>query len=100
MDEYVVKLYAKASRDLDEIYEYIARSLFAPGAALGMMNDLETAILSLEVMPKRGAVRKVGRYAGKGYRQLFVKNYIIIYKVIEEKKEVHIVTVRYAASQF
>ena len=34
-------------------------------------------------------------YANKGYRQLFVKNYIVIYKVYEDIREVHIETVCY-----
>ena len=49
-------------------------------------------------MPERGAARHTGIYAKTGYRQLFVKNYIIVYRVLKEKKEVHIVTIRYAPS--
>ena len=65
-----------------------------------MVADLEKAILSFEQMPERGALRTVGAYAHSGYRQLFVKNYVIVYRVLRDKKEVHIVTVRYAPSNF
>jgi len=65
-----------------------------------MVDTLEEAIYSLTQMPQRGSIRRVGAYANKGYRQLFVKNYIIIYTVKQEEKEVHIVTIRYAASNF
>ena len=44
--------------------------------------------------------RRVGAYAGKGYRQLFVKNYTVVFRIDEEHKTVIIVTVRYSASQF
>ena len=100
MDNYAVKLYAQAYRDLDGIYSYIANELLEPNAALNLVNELEGAILSLEQMPDRGAVRRVGLFANSGYRQLFVKNYIIIYRVLREQKEVHIVTIRYMASDF
>lgn len=100
MDKYVVKLYARAYRDLDEIYAYIAKNLSEPDTALNMVNALEEAIFSLEQMPERGAIRRIGTYAEVGYRQLFVKNYVIIYRVLQEKKEVHIVAVRYAPSNF
>ena len=49
-------------------------------------------------MPYRGATRKIGRYANAGYRQLFVENYTIVYRIDEDKKLVIIVTVRYTPS--
>lgn len=100
MDNYVVKLYARAYRDLDGIYAYIAENLLEPGTALNMVEELEEAIFSLEQLPERGAIRRVGAYANGNYRQLFVKNYVIIYRVLKTKKEVHIVTVRYTPSNF
>lgn len=99
MDKYAVKLYARAYRDLDFIYAYIAENLAAGGTAVKIVNELEAAILSLEQLPERGALRRVGIYANS-YRQLLVKNYCIIYRVLKEKKEVHIVTVRYTPGSF
>lgn len=100
MDKYAVKFYARAYRDLDGIYEYIANNLLEPQIASNMIDALEEAIYSLETFPERGAIRRIGTYANSGYRQLFVKHYVIVYRVLKEKKEVHIVTVRYAPSQF
>lgn len=99
MDKYDVKLYARAYRDLDSIYIYIAENLLEPGTALNMVDELEAAIWGLEQLPERGAIRRVGAYANGDYRQLFVKNYCIIYRVLKEKKEVHIVTIRYTPEQ-
>ncbi len=100
MDKYIVKLYARAYRDLDGIYSYIANNLAESTVASNMLDSLESAIYSLEQLPERGAVRRIGAYANGDYRQLFVKNYIIVYRVLKDKKEVHIVTVRYAPSSF
>lgn len=100
MDKYTVKLYARAYRDLDGIYAYIAENLLEPETALHMVDELEKAIFSLEQLPERGAVRRVGTYANGDYRQLFVKNYVIIYRILKEKKEVHVITVRYTPSSF
>ncbi len=100
MDNYAVKLYASAYRDLDNIYAYVAKNLSVPTAASNLLSELEDAIFSLEQMPERGAIRRVGAYANKDYRQLFVKNYVIIYRVLVREKQVHVVTVRYAASRF
>ena len=100
LNKYIIKLYARAYRDLDNIYTYIAKSLLEPGTAEKVAEELEQAILSLEILPERGAIRRTGIYANQGYRQLFVKNYVIIYRVLKREKEVHIVTVRYAPSDF
>ena len=100
MDKYLVKLYPRAYRDLDGIYTHIAGTLLEPATASKMVDELENAIFSLEILPERGAIRRIGAYANQGYRQLFHKNYTIIYRVMEERKEVHIITVRYIPSNF
>lgn len=99
-NKYTVTLMPGAYRDLDGIYEYIAETLIEPGIAAKLVDALEEAIFSLESMPQRGALRKTGTYANKGYRQLFVGNFTVIYRVAEAKKRVLVVTVRYSKSQF
>ena len=98
--KYNVKLYEHAVRDLDTIYDYIANTLLESGAAANTIEKIETAILSLDTMPQRCPVRKTGVYADKGYRQFFVGNYTIIFRIDEEQKLVFIITVRYSSSQF
>jgi plasmid stabilization system protein ParE len=100
LDKYSVKLLPRAYRDLDGIYEYIAETLIEPGIALKLLDTLEDAIFSLEGMPQRGALRKTGAFANKGYRQLFVGNFTALYRIEETAKRVLVVTVRYAKSQF
>lgn len=100
MDKYIVSLTSRALRDLDDIYIYIAQTLLVPETALGLIDKIEKEILSLENMPYRFPERKTGAYANRGYRQLFVNNYTVIYRVDEKHKQVIIVTVRYTPSQF
>lgn len=100
MDKYSVKLLSAAYRNLDDIYAYVATQLQAEQSALNLIDKLEEAIFFLEVMPHRGAKRRVGAYANKKYRQLFVKNFTIVYRIDEVKKQVIIVTARYSRSEF
>ena len=100
MEKYKVKLMSRAARDLDEIYTYIINEFKVIETAEKMADILDNAILSLQEMPYRGAVRKVGNYANRGYRQIFVNNFAIIYRIVEIKKMVIIVTVRYTPSNF
>ena len=100
MDKYSVMLMNRAVRDLDGIYDYIAKTLSEPVTALKLVDRIEDAIMSLEHIPYRCSERKVGAYRGRGYRQLFVENYTVIFRVDEAKKLVIVVTVRYSQSEF
>ena len=100
MAEYAVKLMNRAVQDLDDIYRYVFDALQAPRTAGDLIDTLEAGILSLQNMPYRCPERRQGAYANRGYRQLLVKNYTVIYRVDEENKQVLIVTVRYSRSQF
>ena len=100
MDKYEVRLMNQALQDLDEIYGYIARNLQEPGVAAELLDALELEILSLEYLPYRCSERRTGSFANSGYRQLMVKNYIVVYRIDEAHKQVLIVTVRYARSSF
>ncbi len=100
MDKYDVKLMPRAMRDLDGIYAYIAETLLEPGTALDMVDEIEKEIFSLDHMPYRCPERRHGVYANRGYRQLFVKKYTVIYRIDEAGKRVIVVTVRYSASNF
>ncbi len=100
MANYTVKLMRRAFGDLDAIYNHIADDFKAIGTAEKMADVLEEAILSLDEMPYRGSIRRTGAFANRGYRQLFVKNFTIVYRIDELKKMVIVVTVRYTPSSF
>lgn len=100
MDTYKVTIFPSAESDLHNIFMYILDNLVSPNTALEIHNDLLQMILSLETYPTRGSLRKVGQYRNKGYRQLFYKNYTIVYAVKDNEKEVHIIAVKYSPSNF
>ena len=100
IDVYRVTMLDRAYRDLDGIYDYIASTLMEPSVAMNIIDEIESATLSLDIMPQRCPERKTGAYAYKGYRQLFVGNYTAIFRIDEERKLVMVVTIRYSSSQF
>ncbi len=95
MGKYKVMLYPRAYRDIDEIYAYISLEKQAPENAQGQTNRIWDAIESLETFPQSHQDRMVGRYAGNGYKQLLIDNYIAIFKIDEATKTVYVVTVQY-----
>lgn len=90
----------RAYSDLDDIYNHIADDFKEIDTAEKMADTLEDAILSLAEMPYRGSIRRTGAFANRGYRQLLVKNFTIVYRMDEAGKVVIVVTVRYTPSSF
>lgn len=95
MDKYKVKINPRAIRDLDSIYEYIAKEKSAPENAKGQVDRIKKAILDFATFPQSHQERNEGRYAGKGYRQLLIDNYIAIFRIEEASKTVYVVTIQY-----
>jgi len=98
--KYNVSLTSRALRDLDDIYVYIAQTLLVPKAAIALVEKIEKEVLSLKKMPYRFPERKTDTYANRGYRQLFVGNHTVIYRVDEKHQQTIIITIRYSPSQF
>jgi toxin ParE1/3/4 len=95
MDKYKVKLNRRAFRDIDSIFEYIALEKQSPENAKGQTDRIWAALKSLDTFPQSHQERTEGRYAGKGYRQLIIDNYIAIFRIDDDNMTVYIVTVQY-----
>jgi plasmid stabilization system protein ParE len=95
MDHYNVKANARAYRDIDKIFAYIALEKLSPETAQAQTDRIWRALKTLDTFPGSHQELTVGKYAGKGYRQLLIDNYIAIFKIDESKKEVRVITVEY-----
>lgn len=95
MDKYKVKVNPRTIRELDSIYEYIAKEKLAPENARGQVDRIKKAVLGLDTFPQSHQERNEGRYAGKGYRQLLIDNYLAIFRIDEPNKTVYVVTIQY-----
>lgn len=95
LNKYRVQISPKAIRELERIYEYIAAEKLAPENAKGQVNRIKNAILSLNIFPQSHQERNEGRYAGKGYRQLLIDNYVAIFRIDDITKKVIVVTIQY-----
>ncbi|MCD8010865.1 MAG: type II toxin-antitoxin system RelE/ParE family toxin [Lachnospiraceae bacterium] len=95
MDKYQVKINPRAIRELDQIYEYIALEKLSPENAKDQTDRIKSAILGLNTFPQAHQEQQEGRYAGKGYRQLLIDNYIAIFRIDEKRKIVTVITIQY-----
>lgn len=100
MDRCQVLISPTANKDLDGIFSYIKSIYSAPQSASQIVKLIKKSISELEYLPHRGSNRMIGIFANKGYKQLFVSNYILIYRINEEKKQVIIITVKHSKRNF
>jgi len=81
---FAVFLTNDAARDLDEIYDYIARH-DAPQKADYVLDQIEKTFSRLSASPERGASPKELLSLGiREYREVFFKPYRIIYRVMDK----------------
>ena len=94
--KYQLIIAEKAETDMTEICTYISQNLYAPEAALSLLDDIDRHILSLEHMPKRFALVSDEGLARLGIRLIPVKNYLIFYLVDDHAETVTIARVLYS----
>ena len=95
MDNYKIKLNPRAYRDLEEIFAYIALEKLSPENAKRQTDRILIKLRKLDTFPQAHQERMEGRYAGKGYRQLLIDNYMAIFRIEEKTKTVDVVTIQY-----
>lgn len=82
---YEVLLTNAAARDLEELYDHIARH-DAPGKADRVLDRIEKAMSDLSEHPERGVYpRELAMLGVRDYRQIFFKPYRIIYRVLAKR---------------
>lgn len=82
---YRVRVVAAAERDLDEIYDYIAREA-SPARADKVFERLREQVHGLAIEPERGSWPKELLALGvRDFRQLVVRPWRVIYRVVGDQ---------------
>ena len=79
------------ARDLDSTFEYISHVLCADKAAKELMKEIDDSIMYPECNEPLKSL---------GYRKIVVKNYILIYEVDDEKKNINLLRIFYGRSDY
>lgn len=82
--EYQVLITRLALRDINDIFRYIAIDLSEPLIATKIKNEILSCVDSLSSFPFRNKLIDDEPYCKKGVRKAFVKNYLVIYRVIDQ----------------
>lgn len=93
---YKVYIRKDAKKDIADIYHYIKYTLQSPDAAMNIVEKIEESIMDLNFMPERFEMLGLEGLNYKNIRELIVKNYIIVYKVIKKDYRVDVLRVFYS----
>ena len=85
-----IRYLTTAVRDLEDIFDYIARD--RPAAAVSLLEKFDS-ISQLADFPELGVVPKDDRLKRIGYRMLIIENYLVFYviksKTIQIRRIIH-----------
>lgn len=89
-----------AEQDLDSILGYMIHSLANPSAAASFADEVEACYSDLEKMPLMYELCHDPRLRALEYHKAVIKNYIMVYKVDEAAKTVHILRFFYGRRDY
>jgi len=98
--KYDIIVTEKAKNEIDDIYNYISKSLMAEKAAENLVKKIENSILQLEDMPKLGSIIEIYKLRKYTYRKLIINNYVVLYRIDEERNIVYIARVVYGGRNY
>ena len=77
-DNYDVKITKQAKEQMAQIVDYISNELFAPEAAIQLLDKLENSIMALEEFPERYQLIDEEPWRSEGVRKIVVNNFLYI----------------------
>lgn len=93
--EYFYSFTDRAEQDLDGIMHYIAVELSNSAAADKLFSKIFESIDAIRAFPDSGLLVENEFLADKTVRRVLADNYIIYYKLSEEKKSVYVLRIVY-----
>ena len=97
---YKINISELAHYDLDQIVSYITVNLASPMAATNFLDQVEKCYDYLKHNPYMYAKCQNIRLKKEGYRKIPIKNYLLVYKIVEEDKTVNILRLFYGAQDY
>lgn len=89
-----------AEKDLADILQYISKDLSAPKAANDLLDDILKCYNNISLNPLMYALCDNDRLKSKKYRKAVIKNYIMFYRVDEEKRIIYIMRFVYGRRDY
>ena len=99
-NKYKIRLSIKAKDDLKNIVFYIKNELHEPIIATKYFQFIKKELQTLEFLPQKYAIIDDDIIKNLQIRKLNIKNYIVFYRIDEQKNIVNIERILYNASDW
>jgi len=97
---YSLQVTELAEQDLDGIVNYMTGELANPIAARAFLDKIEDCYKLLRTRPKIYVVCDDSYLRGRGYRKTLIGNYLLIFRIDEQTKRIHILRFFYGAQDY
>lgn len=94
-DNYDVKITKQAKEQMAQIVDYISDELFAPEAAINLLDKLEKSIMAITEFPERYQLIDEEPWRSEGVRKIVVNNFLVYYWINTQERKVHVTAVIY-----
>ncbi|MCC8102075.1 MAG: type II toxin-antitoxin system RelE/ParE family toxin [Clostridiales bacterium] len=99
-NNYALNIYPRAQADLEDIFRYISEELCNPSAAAALIDDIDESLDRVCLNPLMCPLVRSSLIKDKTLRKLIVKNYIVFYRPVEQKREIQVVRVLYGMMDY
>lgn len=99
-EQYRIRFTSKGIKDMTRIYNYIKKKLQNEIAAENLIKKTEKCIAELRYSPYAYREIERGNSKRKSFRKIRINNYILLYTVDEDKKQVTVSHMFYARSNY
>ncbi len=87
---FTLEITASAESDLDQITDYLGRTLANPQAALALLDEIGSVSDVLETTPELFPLCADSRLAELGYRKALVRAYVLVYEIDRNEQVVRV----------
>lgn len=94
-DKYTYLLTPLAEQDIDSALGYIAENLCNPKAASDLYLEIESTIDTIRTFPRSSLDCLCYLVQDENIRHVPIDNYVLIYEIVDELKEIRILRFRY-----
>ena len=99
-NKYKFALTPLAEQDIDSVLEYISENLRNVKAARDMLDKIEETIEKACILPYGFPDCEIYFITDKNIRHATIDNYVMIYEINDEKKQLNVLRFRYAKMNF
>lgn len=88
-------------KEIKQIYDYISNNLYADKAAKRLMGKVEKSIKDLKHFPYiHSMIKSKYKNVKENYRRMIINNYVILYLIDEDEKNIYISHMFYSKSNY